>query len=277
MSESDEQEDSDRGDAVLAIFQRGAEFTRELLDENVRLRRELGEVRHRQHDAAGSDVEWSKLREELLGRIEELESRNQTILEQLRSVEEENRHFAERCVEVEEADNNLANLYVASYQLHTTLDPGEVIKVVLEIVINLIGAEVFAVYLWEQEREVLEPVAAEGESVRAFPSVRLGDGFVGESVSCGGVAVREPTRPGDGAKRGEEPLVSIPLRVDDQVIGAIVIYGLLQHKDAFSVLDHELFTLLAGHASTAILASRLYAQSERKLNTIQGFIDLLTK
>ena len=31
MSESDEQEDSDRGDAVLAIFQRGAEFTRELL------------------------------------------------------------------------------------------------------------------------------------------------------------------------------------------------------------------------------------------------------
>jgi nitrate/nitrite-specific signal transduction histidine kinase len=260
MSESDEQEDSDRGDAVLAIFQRGAEFTRELLDENVRLRRELGEVRHRQHDAAGSDVEWSKLREELLGRIEELESRNQTILEQLRSVEEENRHFAERCVEVEEADNNLANLYVASYQLHTTLDPGEVIKVVLEIVINLIGAEVFAVYLWEQEREVLEPVAAEGESVRAFPSVRLGDGFVGESVSCGGVAVREPTRPGD-----------------DQVIGASVIYGLLQHKDAFSVLDHELFTLLAGHASTAILASRLYAQSERKLNTIQGFIDLLTK
>ena len=39
----------------------------------------------------------------------------------------------------------------------------------------------------------------------------------------------------------------------------------------------ELFTLLAGHAATAILASKLYSQSERKLNTIQGFIDLLTK
>ena len=42
-------------------------------------------------------------------------------------------------------------------------------------------------------------------------------------------------------------------------------------------MDHELFTLLAGHAATSIFAAQLYAQSERKLNTIQGFIDLLTK
>jgi hypothetical protein len=35
--------------------------------------------------------------------------------------------------------------------------------------------------------------------------------------------------------------------------------------------------LLAGHAATAIFAARLYSQSERKRNTIQGFIDLLTK
>mgnify|MGYP001096725761 CR=1 FL=1 len=45
----------------------------------------------------------------------------------------------------------------------------------------------------------------------------------------------------------------------------------------FSALDHELFTLLGGHAATAVFAARLYSQSERKLNTIQGFIDLLTK
>ena len=46
-------------------------------------------------------------------------------------------------VEIEEENNNLANLYVASYQLHSTLDSSEVLKVVLEIVINLIGAEIF--------------------------------------------------------------------------------------------------------------------------------------
>ena len=39
----------------------------------------------------------------------------------------------------------------------------------------------------------------------------------------------------------------------------------------------EIAQMLAGHAATAIFASRVYAQSERKLSTIQGFIDLLTK
>ena len=52
---------------------------------------------------------------------------------------------------------------------------------------------------------------------------------------------------------------------------------LLQQKDGFSALDHELFSVMGGHASTALFAARLYSQSERKLNTIQGFIDLLTK
>ena len=67
------------------------------------------------------------------------------------------------------------------------------------------------------------------------------------------------------------------LRVEDEPAGAIAIYQLLQQKDGFSPLDRELFTLLAGQAATAILASKLYSQSERKLSTIQGFIDLLTK
>ncbi len=67
------------------------------------------------------------------------------------------------------------------------------------------------------------------------------------------------------------------MQVQNRPIGVIVIYSLLQHKDGISVLDRELFTLLAGHAATAIFAARLYSESKRKLNTIQGFIDLLTK
>ena len=59
-------------------------------------------------------------------------------------------------------------------------------------------------------------------------------------------------------------------------MGAIAIFKLLQQKDGFSPLDHELFNLLCGHAATAIFAARMYSHSERKLNTIQGFIDLLT-
>jgi hypothetical protein len=40
-------------------------------------------------------------------------------------------------------------------------------------------------------------------------------------------------------------------------------------------MDHELFTLLAGHAATAIFSAKLYSTSERKLITLQGFLDML--
>lgn len=276
MSGTNENAGRERGEAVLAIFQRGAEFTKQLLDENSRLRRELNDVHQRHSDAAQSDDEWSKLRQELNTKIEELENQNHTMLEQIRSIEGENQHFAERYIEVEEENNNLANLYVASYQLHSTLDSGEVVKVILEIVINLIGAEIFCVYVCEEGTGVLTPVAAEGDDVNGCPMLQVGEGFVGESVESGEVAVGDPGEPGGPPSQGGPPVVSIPLRVDGRPVGAIVIYKLLQQKDGFSALDNELFTLLAGHAATAIFASRLYAQSERKLSTIQGFIDLLT-
>jgi hypothetical protein len=276
MKDTDEPTGRERGEAVLAIFQRGAEFTKQLLDENSRLRRKLNDVQMRHTNAAQSDTEWGKLRQELMAKIEELENQNQSILEELKTIEGENQHFAERYVEVEEENNNLANLYVASYQLHSTLDAGEVVKVILEIVINLIGAEVFGVYVCEEGTGVLTPVAAEGDDVSACPKLRVGEGFVGRSVESGEVAVGDPALEGRPPSQGGEPIVSIPLRVEEKPVGAIVIYKLLAQKDGFSPLDNELFTLLAGHAATAIFASRLYGQSERKLSTIQGFIELLT-
>jgi GAF domain-containing protein len=265
----------ERGEAVLAVFKRGADFMKQLMEDNEVLRKRISDLESRQRTAARDPGDWEDLRQELLSRIEELEDENQTILEQLRSVENENQQFAERYLEIEEENNNLANLYVASYQLHSTLDPTEVLKVILEIVINLIGAELFCVYVCEEESDLLKPVASEGGAVSDFPEVRLGDGAVGESVVSGEVVSGEPS-PLSPAEGGA-PVVCIPLRVEDRPIGAIAIYRLLSQKDGFSALDHELFTLLAGHAATAIFASRLYAQSERKLSTIQGFIDLLTK
>jgi nitrate/nitrite-specific signal transduction histidine kinase len=267
----------ERGEAVLAIFKRGAEFARELMEENIQLRQQIRAMEDRQVMACQDDGEWDKLRHELLERIQHLQAERENILERLRAVEAENQQFAGRYLEIEEENNNLANLYVASYQLHSTLDPSEVFKVILEIVINLIGAETFCVYVCDEKAGTLEPVASEGAPVARFQRHRMGEGFVGEAVACGEVASKDPHRPEVEDVVAAGPVVAIPLRVQDKPIGAIAIHSLLQQKDGFSPLDHELFTLLAGHAATAIFASRLHAQSERKLNTIQGFMDLLTK
>jgi len=262
-----------RGEEFLQLFRKGAAFTKELLEENQRLRRTLVEVDHGQRSAARNPEEWGKLRLELVNRIHSLEEDYETLRERLVQVESENQHFAERYLEIEEENNNLANLYVASYQLHSTLDLDEVLKIIIEIVINLIGAEVFSVYLLDDATELLKPVACEGANVEDFPHCALGEGVMGKAVSSTETTCWNEPRSDDYS----QPIVCIPLSVQRCPIGAIAIYSLLQQKDGFSALDHELFTVLGGHAATAVFAAKLYSQSERKLNTIQGFIDLLTR
>ena len=262
-----------RAEEFLGLFKRGAEFSRELLVENERLRSELMRLQDRQESAASNPEQWSKLRHELLERIHSLEEECSSMRGRLVEAEQENGQFARRYVEIEEENNNLANLYVASYQLHSTLDMVEVIQIITEIVINLIGAEVFAIYLLDDATGELGAIAAEGMPASGFPTCQLGQGELGMAV-----ANQEATcRDGASSDDLERPLVTIPLVVQDRPLGAIAIYRLLQQKKGFTALDHELFNVLGGHAATAIFSARLYSQSARKLNTIQGFIDLLAK
>jgi hypothetical protein len=270
---SDDRSGWQRGEEVLNILKRGQMFARELLQENERLRRRLASLEDQQQSAARSPEEWGKLRIELLDRIASLEEENRTYRERLLEVEEENRRFADRYVEIEEENNNLANLYVASYQLHSTLDLEEVLKIVIEIVINLIGAEVFAVHLLDGRDEELRVVAVEGVEHGRIPNCRLGSGVIGRAVTTSETTCFDTSRSDDYTR----PIVVIPLQIQRRPIGAISIFSLLQQKEGFSALDHELFNVLGGHAATAIFAARLYSQSERKLNTIQGFLDLLAK
>ena len=263
-----------RADEFLTLFKRGAEFTRELMAENERLRRAARSAsRTEQQTAAQSD--WSSGRSSARSsstRSSHSRSSAPRCASACDQEELENRHFAQRYLEIEEENNNLANLYVASYQLHSTLDPDEVLKIVMEIVINLVGAEVFAIYLLNDETSELTAVASEGEEVAKFPKVKLGSGLLGQAVAANEATCWNTNRSEDLS----QPIVCVPLVVQDRPIGAIAVFGLLQQKDGFSPLDHELFNMLGGHAATALFAARLYSQSERKLNTIQGFIDLLT-
>jgi len=270
---SDERKVFGRADEFLAIFKQGADFTKELLEENNRLRHEMLSIQDEHRQAAADPGEWGKLRIDLLTQIDHLKAEKDNALERLKMVEEENRQFATRYLEIEEENNNLANLYVASYQLHSTLALSEVLKIIIEIVINLIGAEVFAVYVQDERSGDLQAVASEGTGTDRFPKIAVGSGIIGHSVRSGETHCGDP----GGSQSWDAPIACIPLRVQDRPIGAIAIYSLLEQKEAFTPLDHELFTLLAGHAATAIFAAQLYSQSERKLNTIQGFIDLLTK
>lgn len=259
-----------KAEKFLELFNKGKEFTEELLRENQRLRYRLASM---ETESVSSD-EAQRLRDQLAQLAEE----NRRMQLRFREVEEENKDFANRYIEIEEQNNNLANLYVASYQLHSTLDFREVIQIVQEIVINLIGAESFAILLLDEKTNELKTIAYEGEDVMPGVetiSTRLGEGVLGTVAKTGESYYVNQDVEG-GAITLEKPLAAVPLKIKEHVIGLIVIYRLLQQKDAFSAVDYELFSLLAAHAATAIFSSKLYSQSERKLNTIQSFLDLLT-
>ncbi len=230
-----------RAEKFLELFNKGKEFTEELLHENERLRYRIASMEER-----------------------------------FREIIEENKDYSGRYAEIEEQNNNLASLYVASYQLHSTLDFKEVIQIVQEIITNLIGAKSFAILLLDENTRELRTIAWDGEEsmpgVDAI-TVPLDQGVLG-TVAAGGESYYHDLQ--NGPVSLDRPLAAVPLKIKDQIIGAIAIYKLLVQKEAFSAVDYELFALLAAHASTAIFSAKLYSQSERKLNTIQSFLDLLT-
>ena len=167
-----------KGEKFLELFNKGKEFTEELLKENQRLRFRLAAVENASGSSAPGDAEIQRLSDQL----QKLNDENRQIHERFRVVEDENKDFASRYIEIEEQNNNLANLYVASYQLHSTLDFREVIQIVQEIVINLIGSEAFAILLLDEKTNELKTIAYEGgELVPGIDklSTRVGEGDAG--------------------------------------------------------------------------------------------------
>lgn len=264
-----------RADEFLQVFKKGAEFTHELLQENEKLRFKIVQLEEESKSLTQAAGEGD-VQKELIKKVSRLEGEKKELLDRYREVESENRDFAQRYVEIEEENNNLANLYIASYQLHSTLDFKEVLQIILEIIINLIGAEQFGILLMDEKTRELQAMATEGVEREEIPLVKQGEGIIGKVSETGEPHFIEQI---DEQKEIDLlcPIVCIPLKIKEHIIGVIVIYKLLQQKAKFVEVDYELFTLLAGHAATAIFSSKLYSESERKLSTIQGFIDLLTK
>jgi GAF domain-containing protein len=225
------------------------EYIQSILDENHRLGTNLTEL----------EADRDQTRQALERALFELNTRvvrERKLQEQVAAIEEETRRFSARFVEVEQQNTDLANLYVASYQLHGTLDRQRVLNAIQEIVINLVGSEELAVFEMDEPGAPLTLSASVGidpESWREIPSDR---GIIGHVASTGERFV-------EGGST-DLPLVRevamtacIPLKLDHRVIGVIAIFGLLPQKQGLAPVDHELFDLLATHAATALFCTRI--------------------
>jgi len=168
-------------------------------------------------------------------------------------VENENYQYLERYHQIEAQSANLSNLYVASYQLHSSVDREFVLNAIQEIVINLIGSEEVAIFA-ENGQGKFDLASCFGVEPSLLRPFSLGEGPIGQALARGEVYAEN--FPISAAGR---ITACVPLKINDTIIGAIVVFRLLSHKAALERVDHELFDLLAIHASTALYCATLHA------------------
>jgi hypothetical protein len=217
------------------------EYVQSLLDENRRLNATVLDL----------EVDRNRAKHALESALSELTSREK----HLAAIEEESRHHSTRYAEVEQQNTNLANLYVASYQLNGTLHRERVLNAIKEIVINLIGSEELAIF--EKTGETLTLIDSFGIDENALVPLPLdAPGMITRVAALGETFIAAQTL--IAAEGREENLTAcIPLKLDDDVIAVIAIFRLLPQKVALEPVDLELFELLASHGATALYCTRL--------------------
>jgi hypothetical protein len=227
---------------------------------------ELDNSRLRNHLASDSAIR------ELLGKIEDLEKEKKELIHRSVAIAAESGEFSARQAEVENELARLASLFVATTQLHGAATVPHVLRVLKELLSQLLGAGAFAIYLVSDDGHDLVALASEGVPAKAVARQPVGAGPVGRVVTRGEIY----TQLADDTSRGtlEAPAAVVPLRLEAEVVGAIAIFKTLPQKTEFGGADDELLRLLGAQAAPALVRARLFTDVGRKLPSIQAFFDL---
>ena len=202
---------------------------------------------------------------EVGGDIDQLKSR-------LAEAETDLQETTDRMVEVEHQRGRLMSLYVATCELHETLDLDEVKRTVGEIAIELLGADSFALLLRQGETDGYEVAVSRR-------TVGVADGlFVGPDYTGGDPMVDEALVDGvlrTTTEEGSHALAVVPLAIKGTILGALVILKLLDHKASLTSEDRDLLDLLAAHAASALFAAQLFVATDRKLRTLEDLVEVV--
>lgn len=254
-------EHKDHGAYVKRVREETQRYLQALFSDNDRLRHLIA---HLETDQRRREAENHELRDQVLRQEQELErcrSDHALLARQLHDIEQENVRYSSEFVSVEQRNNDLANLYVASYRLHGTLDRQEVLTAIKEIVVNLIGCEEFVIYgRRSEDATALELIGAMGLPEDRYWRLPLERGLIGRAAQTGAMFLGDD---GQGVRLEEERDLTacVPLLIDGHVIGMIALFRLLPQKcGRLLPIDRELFDLLATQAAQAVYCTTLYAR-----------------
>ena len=272
---------------IETFFKRGAEFAEELMRENEKLRFRIFQLEEQRLAEGGATLDRAAPASSsgespiadlsaLRTRLQQLEREREDLVRRFQGVERLNHDYGSRYQEIERENNSLANLYVASHQLHSTLDLREVTQIITEILLNFIGAKTFAIQLVDEERAVLRTLAAEGVDRRNVPERRVD---LAATDAVADVLRNGRPRYAEGALTPRAitgpPAVTVPLKIGDRVVGLILVWELLAQKTGLVDVDFELFNLLGDHAGAALQSAKLHTDLEGRPPALWAAADLV--
>lgn len=200
---------------------------------------------------------------------EDATRRNRELASRIRELEGSLGEMERLLVQTEGQASQLANLYVATYQLHASLEVADVRAAIADIAVNLLGAERFTILLRHESGQFVAAPESSGQSGTDLPEQAYagGDSLIDACI--------EHACPQFGPSPGSELLVAVPFVRHGEVVGLLSVLAFLSHKPGLSADDHELLDLMAAHAASALVAARAFHVSQRKLSAYEGLLGFM--
>jgi hypothetical protein len=198
---------------------------------------------------------------------DEADKRNREHLQRIAELEGSLSEMEELLVRTERQAAQLTNLYVATYQLHASLETNDVRAAIADIAVNLLGAERFTIWLKDEAGPLQAATEGREGEQRNVAVYQGGDTLVD--------ACLEQATPQFGPRDGSEAVVAVPFARHGETVGVLVVAAFFSHKPGLDAGDHELLDLMAAHAASALLAARAFHVNQRKLSAYQGLLGFL--
>lgn len=238
-------------DAFLReFFEKGEQLVQELITENDRLRAQLDTGDDETPEKPGK-VSRDNMVDLLMMRIAALEHECDEIRKIAGNVEEESGGFRQRLDSLESEHYHLASMFVAGSQFHAATTFEEVLRTITEILLNFVGAGSFTVFLVDEERQTLFPVAREGGPVEEVSEISLTGDDAGPAQAAL-VALGRPWKNGDPEFQIGEELINLPLVSGSRLVGVARLESFLEQKHGFADNDHQLLGLISEHAGIGV-------------------------
>lgn len=244
--------------ALHEFFGRGEAFVRQLIAENERLRSELNEA---QPDRpARPELTPGTVMEGLIGRIVELEKARLGASESGAppAPGAETNRLRERLVQLEDENYHLASMYVAGLQFHASRTIGDVLQTTTEILLNFIGVGAFTLYLVDEERRALFPIAREGGEMNELVEIEMDEA----SPAAQMVQRGRPWARGDPAYASDDVIMYLPLVSGRRLVAVLRLEAFLAQKPGFEDNDYSLLSMISEHAGIAIETAWIRAHAK---------------